>query len=105
MVRRERMMEAAGQLRALVGPGSIYNGAATRTLMGQVTIGLRRDGEEYELTVKRQPNVLDAIDLGMLAEAFGVADGSEPTITRKTGLVVSTWRWREALPAGTVQAA
>lgn len=98
MNRRELLQQEVGRLRELVAPGSIFNAAAVRVMEGRVRIGLERDGEAYVLTVTRDPGALDAIELAMLAEAFGAPDGSEPVVARRAGKLVTRWKWREAVP-------
>ncbi len=95
---RDVIRDAVVQLRVMVGPGSIFNAAAVRVMEGRVRIGLERDGEAYVLTVTRDPGALDAIELAMLAEAFGAPDGSEPVVARRAGKLVTRWKWREAVP-------
>lgn len=101
MNRRELMRQEVQRLRELVGPGSIYNAAAVRVMEGRVRIGLERDGEAYALTVTRDPGALDAIELAMLAEAFGAPDGTEPVVLRRTGKLETRWQWRETSAADT----
>lgn len=95
---RDVIRDAVVQLRVMVGPGSIFNAAAVRVMEGRVRIGLERDGEAYVLTVTRDPGALDAIELAMLAEAFGAPDGSEPVVARRAGKLVTRWQWRELVP-------
>lgn len=91
------LMRVAGQMVAEVTAGRV---ARSRPLPGNELV-LWRDGERWELVLRREGAQIAAEDLGVVAEGFGLVGEAvlgerverQPVTGRQVVVRLATWRW------------